>query len=184
MLRTHKSTFSPLISVRANSTCRIGDSNPGTPWLRMRYPRNLVRKASARVLSPSKILGSDPIALTSWAWGMGTIFWRWSPLGSSSGAPPSKSLSSSSEGSPPPPPPLARQGPRHLLKASMIVARICLSGYQLEPSLSAPKGTGPPSLPGPLDGWDSSRATSCSWALSVKVHVIVSVAIGNRDCVC
>jgi hypothetical protein len=183
MLRTHKSTFSPLMSVRANVTCRIGDSNPGTPWLSMRYPRNSVRKASARVLSPLKILGSDPIALTSWAWGMGTIFWRWSPSGSSSEAPPSKS-SSSSGGPPPPPPPLARQGPRRLLKASMTVARTCPSVYQLEPSLSAPKGTGPPSPPDPLDGWASSRATSYCGALSVRVHVIVSVAIGNRDCVC
>jgi len=184
MLRTHKSTFSPLMSMRANATCRIGDSNPGTPWLSMRYPRNSVRKASARVLSPSKILGSDPIALASWAWGMGTIFWRWSPSGSSSEAPPSRSSLSSSGGSPPPPLPLARWGPRHLLKASMIVARICPSEYQLEPSRSAPKGMGLPSLPGPLDGWDSSRATSCSWALSVKVRVIVSVAIGSRSCVC
>jgi len=74
MLRTHKSTFSYLMSVRANATCQIGDSNPATPWLSMRYPRNSVRKASARVLSPMKILGSDPIALMLWAWGMGTMF--------------------------------------------------------------------------------------------------------------
>jgi len=129
MLCTHKSTFSPLMSVRANATCQIGDLNPGTPWLRMRYLRNSVRKASAQVLSPSKILGSDPIALTSWAWGMGTIFWRWSPSGSSSEAPPSRSSLSSSGGPPPPPPPLARWGPRRLLKASMIVARTCPSVY-------------------------------------------------------
>ena len=51
MLHTHKSTFSPLISMRANATCQIGDSNPATPWLSMRYPRNLVRKALALVLS-------------------------------------------------------------------------------------------------------------------------------------
>jgi len=184
MLRTHKSTFSPLMSVRANVTCRIGDSNPGTPWLSMRYPRNSVRKASALVLSPLKILGSDPIALTSWAWGMGTIFWRWSPSGSSSEAPPSKSSSSSSGGPPPPPPPLACRGPRRLLKASMTEARTCPSVYRLEPSLSAPKGTDLPSPLDPLDGWASSRVTSCSWALSVKVHIIVSVAIGNHDCVC
>jgi len=171
------------MSVRANATCRIGDSNPGTPWLRMRYLRNSVRKASARVLSPSKILGSDPIALTSWAWGMGTIFWRWSPSGSSSEVPPSKS-SSSSGGSPPPPPPLAHWGPRRLLKASMTAARTCPSVYQLEPSLSAPKGTDLPSLLDPSGGWASSRATSCSWALSVRVRIIVSVAIGNCDCVC
>jgi len=127
MLCTHKSTFSPLMSVRANATCRIGDSNPATPWLRMRYPRNSVRKASARVLSLSKILGSDPIALMSWAWGMGTIFWRWLPSGSLSEAPPSKSSSSSSGGPPPPPPPLAHRGPRRLLKVSMIVAQTCPS---------------------------------------------------------
>jgi hypothetical protein len=69
---THKSTFSPLISVRANATCLIGDSSPGTPWFSIRYPRNSVRKASALVLSPSKILGRDPIALISRAGGMGT----------------------------------------------------------------------------------------------------------------
>ena len=69
---THKSTFSPLISVRANVTCLIGNSSPGTPLFSTRYPRNLVRKASALVLSPSKILGRDPIALISRAGGMGT----------------------------------------------------------------------------------------------------------------
>jgi hypothetical protein len=52
MLHTHKSTFSPLMSMRANVTCQIGDSNPATPWLSMRYPRNSVRKALALVLSP------------------------------------------------------------------------------------------------------------------------------------
>ena len=184
MLRTHKLTFSPLMSVRANATCQIGDSNPGTPWLSMRYLRNSVRKASARVLSPLKILGSDPIALILWAWGMGTIFWRWSPSGSSSEAPPSRSSSSSSGGPPPPPPPLAHWGPRHLLKASMIVARTCPLVYRLEPSLLAPKGMGLPSPPDPLDGWASSQVTSYCGVLSVRVHVIVSVAIGNRDCVC
>jgi len=65
MFQTHKLTFSPLISVRANATCQIGDLNPETLLLSMRYPRNLVRKASALVWSPSKIQGSDPIALTS-----------------------------------------------------------------------------------------------------------------------
>jgi len=109
ILRTYKSTFSPLISVRANATCRIGDLNPATPWLSMRYPRNSVRKALAQVLSPSKILGSDPIALMSWAWGMETMFWRWSLSGSSLGAPSSES--SESGGPSPPPPPLAHLGP-------------------------------------------------------------------------
>jgi len=127
MLHTYKLTFSPLMSVRANATCRIGDSNPATPWLSMRYPRNLVRKASAWVLSLLKILGSDPIALMLWAWGMGTIFWMWSPLGSSLEAHPSKSSLSSSGGPPPPPPPLACRSLRHLLKASMIVAQTCPS---------------------------------------------------------
>jgi len=60
------------MSVRANMTCQIGDSNPETLLLSMRYPRNLVRKASALVWSPLKIQGSDPIGLTLWAWGMGT----------------------------------------------------------------------------------------------------------------
>jgi hypothetical protein len=55
MFCTHKSTFSPLMSIRANVTCQIGDSNPVTPWLSMRYPRNLVRKASALVLSLSML---------------------------------------------------------------------------------------------------------------------------------
>ena len=72
MFFTHKSTFSPLISIRANATCLMGDSSPGTPWFSIRYPRNLVRKASALVLSPSKILERDPIALISRAGGMGT----------------------------------------------------------------------------------------------------------------
>jgi len=69
---THKSTFSPFMSIRANATCQIGDSSPGTPWFNIRYPRNSVRKASALVLSPSKILGKDPIACISRAGGMGT----------------------------------------------------------------------------------------------------------------
>jgi len=69
---THKSTFSPLISVSANATCQMGDSNPGTPWFSIRYPRNLVRKALALVPSLSKILGRDPMALISRAGGMGT----------------------------------------------------------------------------------------------------------------
>jgi hypothetical protein len=153
MLRTHKLTFSPLMSVRANVTCQIGDSNPVTPWLSMRYPRNSVRKASALVLSLSKILGSDPMALMSWAWGMGTIFWRWSPLGSSLEVPLSKS--SLSGGPPPPPLPLARLSLSRLLKVSMIVARTCPSVGQLDPSWLAPKGMDPPSHLDPLDGWAS-----------------------------
>ena len=71
MFLTHKSTFSPLISVRASATCLIGDSSPGTPLFSTRYLRNSVRKASALVLSPLKILGRDPIALVSRAGGMG-----------------------------------------------------------------------------------------------------------------
>jgi len=110
MFCTHKSTFSPLMSVRANATCQIGDSNPATPWLSMRYLRNSVRKALALVLSLSKILGSDPMALMLWAWGMGTMSWRWLPSGSSSECSPSPSDPSLLEGPSPPPPPLAHQG--------------------------------------------------------------------------
>ena len=72
MFLTHRSTFSPLISVSANTTCQMGDSSPGTLWFNIRYPRNSVRKVSALVLSPSKILGKDPIALILRAGGMGT----------------------------------------------------------------------------------------------------------------
>ena len=72
MFFTHKSTFSPFMSVRAKVTCWIGDSSPGTPWFSIRYPRNLVRKALALVLSLSKILGRNPIVQISRAGGMGT----------------------------------------------------------------------------------------------------------------
>ena len=72
MFLTHKSTFTPLISISANATCQIGDSSPGTLWFNMRYPKNSVRKASALVLSLLKILGRDPMALILRARGMGT----------------------------------------------------------------------------------------------------------------
>jgi hypothetical protein len=71
MFLTHKLTFSPLMSMRANMTCQIGDSNPGMPWLSKRYPRNSVRNASALVQSPSNIQGRDPIALILWTGRMG-----------------------------------------------------------------------------------------------------------------
>ncbi len=102
MFLTYRSTFSPLIRVRAIATCRMGNLNPGTPWLSIRYPRYSVRKASALARSPSKICGRDPIGLMSWAWGMGTWSCRPAPSGSSSegSSPPPRS---SSSGGPAPP---------------------------------------------------------------------------------
>ena len=63
MFLTNKSTFSPLINISANATCQMGDSSPRTLLFSIRYPENSVRKASALVLSLSKILGRDPMAL-------------------------------------------------------------------------------------------------------------------------
>jgi len=100
MFLTHKLTFSPLISVRANATCRIGDSKPRMPWLSRRYPRNSVRNASALVWSLSKIRERDPIALILWTGRMGMWSWRSAPLCSSSGG---SSSGLSSSGGPLPP---------------------------------------------------------------------------------
>ncbi len=99
---THRSTFSPLIRVRAIVTCRMGDSNPGMPWLSIRYLRYSVRNASALAQSPSKIRGRDPIGLMSRAWGMGTWSCRPASSGSLSGGSFPPPRSSSSEGPPPP----------------------------------------------------------------------------------
>ncbi len=154
MFLTHRSTFSPLIRVRAIATCRMGDSNPGTPWLSIRYPRYSVRNTSALARSPSKIRGRDPIGLMSQAWGMGTWSCRPAPSGSSSegSSPPPRSLSSG--GSPPLVPLPWRQ--RHLQKALM---RVALTRASLGLSQLDPRGMDPPGLPVPPSdssgGWES-----------------------------
>ncbi len=155
MFLTHRSTFSPLIRVRAIVTCWMGNSKPGTPWLSIRYPRYSVRNVSALAQSPSKIRGRDPIGLISQAWGMGTWSYRPASSGSSSeGLSPPPPRSSSSRGSPPPAPLPWHQ--RCLRKALM---RVALTRVSSALSRLVPIGKDPLDPPVPLigssDGWES-----------------------------
>src|SRR6266851_8104830 len=146
MFFTHRLTFSPLIRVRAITTCQMGDSNPGTPWLSIRYPRYSVRKASALVRSPSKIRGRDPIGLMSLAWGMGTWSCKPASLGSSSEGSLPSSLGLLSGGSLP----LSSLPPGHrrrLQKALMRVAQTHVSLVLSRLDLGGMGSPGPPVPP-------------------------------------
>ena len=71
MSHAHPAMSSPLMNVRVMATFLIGESNPATPMLALKYPSTSSIKQSAWDLSPSKIRGKVPIVRTSAAIGIG-----------------------------------------------------------------------------------------------------------------
>ena len=94
----HMATLSPLRRVSIKVTFLIGELKPATSLFRWRYPLTSSMKLLAWSLSPVKIWGRLPIALTSFAVGM-------TPWGAVAGGPPPPLLPP-----PLPPPPLPLVG--------------------------------------------------------------------------
>src|SRR6266446_6060514 len=62
--RVHSSTSGPCIKVRTRTTFFLGDLKPATSSLSVRYFSTSFMNVSALLLSPWKVGGSLPIALT------------------------------------------------------------------------------------------------------------------------
>src|SRR6266403_1516958 len=82
--RVHSSTSGPCINVRTRTTFFFGDLKPATSSLSVRYFSTSFMNVSALLLSPWKVGGSLPIALTFVAAATG---WFVAPL-AAAGPPP------------------------------------------------------------------------------------------------
>ena len=72
MSHAQPATSFPLMNVRVMATFLIGESNPATPVLALKYPRTSSMKLSALDLFPLKMHGKVPIVRTSAVTGIGT----------------------------------------------------------------------------------------------------------------